>query len=86
MSTVFSRLIQVLIVARLPAMMRNDNHLDAGGADGPVQPAEIVEKPDFVGDRLDTRIDLAARRQEIVVGVDEEQGGPLAWIGGLGDG
>jgi len=68
-------MIPVLIVARLPTAVRDDHHLDARRADGAVQPAQVVEQPDLIGDRLDARIDLAALGQEIVVGVDEKQGG-----------
>jgi len=54
-------------------MVRHDRDLDARGTDGAMEPAQIVEQPDLVGDRLDERIDLAALGQEVVVGIDDEE-------------
>src|SRR5262249_11586179 len=77
-------MIPILVVAGLPAPVWDDHHLDASDADRAIQPTQIVEEPDFVGDRLDAWKNLAAVGQEIVVGIDEKQGGSLAWISGLG--
>jgi hypothetical protein len=77
-------MIPTLIVAGLPAAVRDDYDLNAGRAYGAVQPAKVVEQADLIGDRLDTRIDLAALGQEIVLGIDEEQGVSLARVSGLG--
>jgi len=63
-------MIPALIVAWLPATVRDDHDLDAGGANGAVQAAKVVEESDLIGDRLDARIDLAALGQKIVVGID----------------
>jgi hypothetical protein len=49
--------------------MRNEEDLDAGASRSGHDRAEVFEKADVFGNRLDHRPELAAIREEIVVGV-----------------
>ena len=48
-----------LIVARLPATVRNEENAHSGSANGWIDRLQIGEQPDLVSYRLDTRPDLA---------------------------
>jgi hypothetical protein len=78
------RMVPAFIVAGLPAMVRYDEYPDAGladrGGDGP----QIVEQPDLPGDVFDQRPELAPFGQEIIIGIDEEQGRPFLRIAVMG--
>ena len=52
-------------------MMRHDEDLNAGIADRCGDGSQIVDQADFVGDAFDQRPELAARGQEIIIGIDE---------------
>src|SRR5262249_45944024 len=76
-----ARMVPVIIVAWFPAPMRHDEHLDARGSHRAPDGTQIVEKMDALGDLLDSRPQLAALRQEVVVGIDEKERGLRAIIG-----
>lgn len=45
--------------------------------------AQVVEQADLLGDRFDQGEDLAVFRQEIVVRIDQQVGGPVEWVKGV---
>jgi hypothetical protein len=76
-------MVPVLIVARLPPPVWDDDNLNARRSYGAIQPAQVIKKPDLSGDRLEARINLPALGQKVVVRIDEEQCGPFARVGGF---
>ncbi|MNP48071.1 hypothetical protein D3C76_1421630 [compost metagenome] len=77
-------MIPVLVVALFPAPVRYDEHRQVKCADRTVEGAQVVEQPDLPGDRLKQREDLAAFRQKIVVGIDQQVGGSSQGVGRVG--
>jgi len=61
-------------------MMRDDEYPDAGLADRGRDGPQVVEQPDFPGDAFDQRPELAPLAEEIIIGIDEEQGRPFLRI------
>ena len=70
-------MVPIGIVARFPASVRRDGHLDAGALHRSVDRFQIVDQTDFLGDGLDAGPDLAAFGEEVVIGIDEEIGGAI---------
>jgi hypothetical protein len=56
-------------IARLKPVVRNEEDLDALGAGARHYSMKVVEQLHFLRDRLDTRPELAAFAEEVVVGV-----------------
>src|SRR5260370_14373493 len=70
------------IVAFSPAVMRHDDDLDTRRADRRNQLAHVVIEADRFGRLLGSLVELAAFAHEIVVGVDDQQGGAVCGVGG----
>jgi len=68
-------MIPAFVIARLPSAMRNDEDPDAGGSRTRHDRTEMFEKADFVRNFFHHRPDLSAVREEIIVGVDQQQSG-----------
>jgi hypothetical protein len=60
-----------LVVARLPAVVRDEHHVHVGLAGGADHGTQIVQQADLLRYGLDPRPDLAALGEEVVEGVDE---------------
>jgi hypothetical protein len=69
-------MVPVFVVARLPPPMGNEEDLDAGCSGCRYDGTQMVEQADFICDALHQRPELSAVRQEVVVGIDQEQPGP----------
>src|SRR3984893_5345877 len=78
------RMIPVIVIAGLPAAMRYVEDLDIGFAGGIDGDAEIVEQSDVCGDVAQHREELAAVREKVVVGVDQQQASALRVIDRVG--
>jgi hypothetical protein len=62
--------------------VRGDDDLEAGRPDGREQLPDVLAQADGFGDFPQPRVDLAAVGEEVVVRVDEHEGGPAGVIGG----
>jgi hypothetical protein len=71
-----------LEVAFAPTVMRHDDDLDTRRSDRWDQLAHVLVQPDCFGRLLGRLIELAAFAHEIVVGVDDQQGGAVCGMGG----
>ncbi|MNF76921.1 hypothetical protein D3C84_590470 [compost metagenome] len=76
-------MVPAFVVTVFPAMVRYDDDRNVEGANRAVERAQVVEQADLLGDRLDQGKDLAAFREEIVVGIDQQIGGPVERIKGV---
>src|SRR5262245_2178272 len=61
------------VVAPLPAMVRDDEDLNASLADGANDGPQVRDQADLLRDRLEPRPQLAAFGKEVVIRVDEQQ-------------
>src|SRR6202020_696872 len=64
--------IPAFIIAGLPTAMGNEEDFDAGRAGAGDNRAQVIEQSNLIGDALHHRPDLAAFRQEVVVGIDQQ--------------
>ncbi len=68
------------IVAFSPAVMRHDDDLDTRRSDGGNQITHVVVEADRFGRLLGSLVKLAAFAHEIVVRVDDQQGGAVCGV------
>ena len=60
--------------------MRDVEHNDTCAADGLDERAQVCHQVDGLGDRLGFGPQLAAIAQQVVIGIDEQQSGPIRGI------
>ena len=69
------RMISTFVIPRLPSAMRKEEDPDAGGSRTCDDRTEMFEKTDLVRNLLHHRPDLSAVREEIIVGIYQQQSG-----------
>src|SRR5262249_2144482 len=65
-----------------PAMMRHDDDLDTRRSDRRNQLTHVVVEADRFGRLPGSLVELAAFAHEIVIGVNDQQGGAVCVVGG----